>query len=59
MALALFYTQPTLNRLFNNCIKISSSWNLKKGVVGGQEKEGGEWAEKNYFQNPSLIRVKN
>ena len=46
MTLALFYTQPTLNRLFNNCIKISSSWNLKKGGGGWARKRGGGSGQK-------------
>ena len=38
MMSALFYFQPTLNRLFNNCIKlywykISSSWNMKSDEI--------------------------
>ena len=54
-----FHFQHTLNRFFNNCIKlcwyyISSSWNMKEG---GGKIEIDLPAEKTTLKKPSLIRV--
>ena len=55
----LFYVQPTLKRLFNNCIKlywyqISSSWNMKRESNWPPPLQ----KKKTTLKKPSLIRVK-
>ena len=57
MVSAFFHFQHTLNRLFNNCLKlywcyISSSWNMKGGQIDRPP-------EKTTLRKPSLIRVKD
>ena len=56
---SIFYLQPTVNRLFYNCIKlywyeISFSWNMKG--AGGQI-DPPSTPEKTTFKNSSIITI--
>ena len=62
MMSGFFYPQPTLNRLFNNCIKlswhwISFCWNRKVERGGGGGDQIDFPLEKTTFKKPSLIRI--